>query len=116
MTNKIFKNNKLSFSLLAFALVACSVAPIDETVADDVTTEDALIATTTEQAYPCQHQPEFRDFDFWIGEWDVATASGVHAGRDVINAVEKGCVLLEQSNDGGEIWVPWFEGFYSHTN
>ncbi len=157
---------------------------------------DALIATMTEQAYPCQHQPEFRDFDFWIGEWDVAIASGAHAGRNVIKAIEKGCVLLEQwtsasgvsgmsinyldkvtdewvqiwnaeggsqinirggmtdegmrlvgqihyivagttapfrglwtpmpdgrvrqffeqSNDGGETWVPWFEGFYSRTN
>jgi len=34
MTNNGNRNNKLSFALLALALTACSVAPIDETVAD----------------------------------------------------------------------------------
>ncbi len=24
--------------------------------------------------------------------------------------------FFEQSNDGGETWVPWFEGFYTRTN
>ena len=24
--------------------------------------------------------------------------------------------FFEQSNDGGETWVPWFEGFYSRTS
>jgi hypothetical protein len=148
------------------------------------------------QAYPCRHQPGFSDFDFWIGEWDVAVANGTPAGTNTIQAAEKGCVLIEnwtntaggtgmsinyldmatnewvqvwnaeggsqinvrggltdagmamegtlhvvgsgttlpfralwtplsdgrvrqyfeQSNDGGETWTPWFEGFYTRKD
>lgn len=157
---------------------------------------DSLIETMSVQAFPCRHQPGFSDFDFWIGEWDVAVASGVAAGTNSIQPAEKGCVLIEQwrntaggtgmsinyldkatdewvqvwnaeggsqinirggmtdegmrmegtlhtvgagttvpfralwtplpdgrvrqffeqSNDGGETWVPWFEGFYTRRD
>ena len=157
---------------------------------------DALIESMTVQAYPCRHQPGFSDFDFWIGEWDVAVANGVPAGTNSIQPAERGCLLIEnwanlgggtgmsinyldkstdqwvqiwnseggsqinirggltdegmrmegflhtvgngitvpfralwtplpdgrvrqffeQSNDGGESWTPWFEGFYTRKN
>ena len=156
---------------------------------------DALIAEMTVQAFPCEHQEKFREFDFWIGEWDVHIANGTFAGKNEIVRAERGCVLIEnwsgasggtgmsinyldkatnewvqiwnaaggtqitirggmteegmllvgeihyvgngttapfrglwtpmpdgrvrqffeQSNDGGETWVPWFEGFYTRT-
>ena len=38
---------------------------------------------------------EHRQFDFWIGEWDVVTA-GQTAGRNRITADLKGCVIVEQ--------------------
>ena len=56
---------------------------------------DALIAAMSVQAYPCQHMPGFRDFDFWIGEWDVAGANGTPAGSNSIQPAERGCVLIE---------------------
>jgi len=154
---------------------------------------DALIGEMNVQAFPCAHQEGFKDFDFWIGEWDVHLANGTLAGSNVIEREEEGCVLIErwssasggtgmsinyldkitdewvqvwnasggsqinirggltdegmaltgtihyvangttapfrglwtpledgrvrqyfeQSNDGGETWVPWFEGFYT---
>lgn len=154
---------------------------------------DALIAVMSKQAYPCEALPGFSDFDFWVGEWDVATANGTRAGSNSIQKAERGCVILEnwtnatggtgmsinyldkttdewvqvwnaeggsqinirggltgegmrmvghlhsvgagttvpfralftllpdgrvrqffeQSNDGGQTWVPWFEGFYT---
>ncbi len=157
---------------------------------------DALIEAMSVQAYPCRHQPGYRDFDFWIGEWDVAVANGTPAGTNSIQPAERGCVLIEnwtntaggtgmsinyldkssdewvqiwnaeggsqinirggltdegmrlegylhtigagttlpfralwtplpdgrvrqffeQSNDGGETWVPWFEGFYTRKD
>ena len=55
--------------------------------------------------------PEFRQFDFWIGEWDVvpnpATASAnasppSAAGQPASNVVERahhGCVLIENWDD-----------------
>ena len=157
---------------------------------------DELVSKMSVQAYPCVHQDGFRDFDFWIGEWDVHVANGTLAGSNVIKAVERGCMLtehwtnvnggtgmsinyfdkssdkwvqvwnaeggsqinirggltddgmalegyihyvgngttapfrelwtplpdgrvrqyFEQSNDGGQTWAPWFEGFYTRKD
>ncbi|MEX0975819.1 MAG: hypothetical protein WDZ50_01830 [Woeseia sp.] len=57
---------------------------------------DALLATLSETAYPCQHPDRFREFDFWIGEWEVRDAGGQLAGTNLIEAAHEGCVLVEQ--------------------
>lgn len=64
---------------------------------------DQLVRDMSVQAYPCAHQDAFRDFDFWIGEWDVHLANGTLAGSNVIKAVERGCALTEHwtSVNGG---------------
>lgn len=51
---------------------------------------------------PCNDNA-FRQFDFWIGEWEVYDASGKRAGRNAITSEEDGCVLIErwQSATGG---------------
>jgi hypothetical protein len=41
---------------------------------------------------PCDTD-EHRQFDFWIGTWDVHTAGGKHVGENEISAYR--CVLLE---------------------
>jgi hypothetical protein len=38
----------------------------------------------------------FRQFDFWLGKWDVKNADGTPAGRNEITSEENGCVLLER--------------------
>ena len=38
---------------------------------------------------------EHRQFDFWIGRWDVFLPDGSRAGEDRIEAVAKGCALLD---------------------
>ncbi len=156
---------------------------------------DALVAKMNVQAYPCEHDERFREFDFWVGEWDVHVANGTFAGHNVIESTQRGCVLteawssatggtgssinyldkisgewvqvwndasgsqirirgglteegmlltgtihyiasdttaefrglwtplddgrvrqfFEQSNDGGQTWSAWFEGFYTRT-
>jgi hypothetical protein len=38
--------------------------------------------------------PEFRQFDFWIGDWDVTT-NGQPAGTNLITLEEDGCVIHE---------------------
>lgn len=157
---------------------------------------DTLVEEMTRQAFPCEHDGRFDEFDFWIGEWEVHDAGGNLAGRNSIRPAERGCVLVEkwssatggsgmsmnyldhdagewvqvwidssggqieirggpteegmllegeihytatdttapfrglwtplpdgrvrqffeQSNDGGESWVTWFEGFYTRTS
>jgi hypothetical protein len=39
--------------------------------------------------------PEYRQFDFWLGEWDVSTADGKAAGRNSITRIAGGCALHE---------------------
>jgi hypothetical protein len=40
--------------------------------------------------------PQHRQFDFWVGEWDVVNAAGQPAGRNRITSELGGCVLREQ--------------------
>jgi hypothetical protein len=64
---------------------------------------DELVQKMSVQAYPCAHQQGFRDFDFWIGEWDVHLANGTLAGSNIIQSIERGCALTEywSSANGG---------------
>jgi len=45
----------------------------------------------------------YRQFDFWLGDWNVATADGKLVGRDHIEKAYGGCALQEHwtSVDGG---------------
>jgi hypothetical protein len=56
---------------------------------------DTLVAAMSKRAYPCQHDEKFREFDFWIGAWDVHTATGQLAGSNRIERAERGCMLTE---------------------
>lgn len=44
---------------------------------------------------PCRTGPERRQFDFWIGEWNVVDANGSPAGTSTIQSILDGCTLLE---------------------
>ena len=44
---------------------------------------------------PCA-AAEHRQFDFWIGEWDVTNPAGAVAGKNRITRILNGCVLLEE--------------------
>jgi hypothetical protein len=40
--------------------------------------------------------PGYRQFDFWIGEWDVMTPDGKRAGSNSIRRIHGGCVIEER--------------------
>jgi len=44
---------------------------------------------------PCLNRPENRQFDFWVGEWDVMNAAGVGGSTNVISSLLDGCVIHE---------------------
>jgi tetratricopeptide (TPR) repeat protein len=60
-----------------------------------------VVAVTYANANPCEHTPENRQFDFWIGEWDVQTTTGQPAGTSKIERIVNGCALLENWSGGG---------------
>lgn len=47
------------------------------------------------QKLPC-NSPEFRQFDFWIGEWDVFGKTGQKAGDSKISVILDSCIILEE--------------------
>ena len=56
----------------------------------------ALPLTAAETpAKPCA-PAEFRQFDFWLGQWDVTLPDGRKAGSNVITSVYGGCAIHEE--------------------
>ena len=47
---------------------------------------------------PCKHDAHFREFDFWVGEWDVRPTGQPAAGppaRNTVTLEDNGCVVME---------------------
>ncbi len=59
-------------------------------------------AAAQDQPQPCSASA-YRQFDFWLGEWDVTTPQGARAGTNTISRILNGCVLHENwtSASGG---------------
>ena len=60
-------------------------------------------ATFAQDANPppsCDSEP-YRQFDFWVGEWEVKTADDKVAGTNRIEKILNGCVLLENWEGAG---------------
>ena len=45
--------------------------------------------------------PEFSQFDFWIGEWDVFDPTGKQVGSNTISKTLDGCALREEWRGAG---------------
>ena len=54
----------------------------------------ALCAMPAGTALSACNEPERRQFDFWLGAWQVDGAQGP-AGHNRIESIEDGCALLE---------------------
>ncbi|MEO5858546.1 MAG: tetratricopeptide repeat protein [Pyrinomonadaceae bacterium] len=46
-------------------------------------------------ANPCRNKPEFRQFDFWIGEWLPKNVQGVTVGTSSIQLILSSCIIFE---------------------
>ena len=51
-------------------------------------------------AAPCS-TAEYRQFDFWVGDWDVTTPDGKLAGHSRVDKILNGCVLHENWKGAG---------------
>lgn len=58
-----------------------------------------MCAAASALAAPCESTAH-RQFDFWIGEWEVRTPDGKLAGRNRIERVQDGCALHESYTTG----------------
>ena len=53
-------------------------------------------------AKPCESS-EHRQFDFWVGHWDVFGPAGKKVGENRIEVIADGCALLEQWTGNGGV-------------
>lgn len=49
-------------------------------------------------ANPCRSRPEYREFDFWIGEWAPQNVQGVTVGTSSIQLILGSCIIFENWN------------------
>lgn len=62
----------------------------------------ALLITASDAATPAPcSSPEHRQFDFWIGDWQVFRPDGKLAGRNRITREYGGCVIHERYTSPG---------------
>ena len=58
-----------------------------------------LLARARELGNPCD-KPEFRAFDFWLGDWVVTSPGGAPLGKSRVTKILNGCALLEEWTAG----------------
>ena len=64
----------------------------------------ALVPMTAESQQPTAcSASSYRQFDFWLGDWEVTNPQGTVVGTNTIRKILNGCVLHEQwrAADGG---------------
>jgi len=57
--------------------------------------EDARFQAIVARLTPCSG-PQYKEFDFWLGDWEVRNAAGQLLGRNRISKQHGGCVVLEE--------------------
>jgi hypothetical protein len=67
--------------ILCYFIIASILAQTSTGAADPIT--------------PCE-RPAFREFDFWLGEWEVRDETGKLAGHNSVTAEQGGCVIMER--------------------
>lgn len=55
----------------------------------------SMIAMAANSQKPCSG-PEFRQFDFWLGEWEAFNPQGQKAGDSKISLLLDSCTILEE--------------------
>jgi hypothetical protein len=74
-----------------------------------VSTSTAVAQSTT-PGRPCD-RPEYRQFDFWIGDWEVSLPNGNAAGSNRIQSITAGCALREEWTGTGGFTGTSLNGF-----
>jgi hypothetical protein len=77
-----------------FAQVALLEGEADFAVLRDDPRYKAVLTRTDTNARPCAYRPEARQFDFWVGDWDVLMG-GATVGASRIERILNDCVIFE---------------------
>jgi Tetratricopeptide repeat len=114
-------NREKAFEWLRKAIAAgfAQVKQLETDSALAVLRDDArfkeIMAGAQKNATPCAFAPEHRQFDFWIGEWDVQNPQGQLAGTSSIQLMLGGCVIYENWTSGGGAYTGKSFNLYNPT-
>ncbi len=86
----------LSRAALPLLLLVCAPSYFDTTRA-----QTATPTPQTPPPSPCKTRPEYRQFDFWVGEWDVTNPRGQQAGVNSVQLILGDCVVFENWTGAG---------------
>ena len=56
---------------------------------------EKLVAQAEKNEHPCADAAH-RQFDFWVGDWDVQNPQGQKVGQSKVSKINNDCVLLEE--------------------
>lgn len=124
-------------ALAALATTACQDHPAAPAAPETLTAEARTVSgiapftlgylTRAHPASPCQ-APPYREFDFWLGGWNVESLEGAPVGTNLVRTRADGCIVEENwvaagGNPGrsintydaetglwGQTWVSAFAG------
>lgn len=94
-------NNEKAYEIIEKSLTLGGIAPESLTSEKDFASikNDAkfidLVKRSDIAVNPCKAKPEFRQFDFWIGEWAPKNVQGVTVGSSSIQLILGSCVIFE---------------------
>lgn len=73
------------------------------------------LLTFAQQPQPsrCQTEPEYRQFDFWIGEWEVKNAQDNIVGNSIIESILGECVIFENWTGGSGAYTGKSLNYYN---
>lgn len=96
---------KSRLSWLTAAALLATLAPLgaQQQPAPQPSTQQTAPAPAPAPKPPACAGPEFRQFDFWLGDWDVKLPNGKVAGTNSIKSILDGCVLQETWKGTGNI-------------
>lgn len=75
--------------LCGLALCVAAAAAMSQTAVP-------VAAAASAPAHTRCEAPEQRQFDFWVGRWNVIDTDGSQAGENRIERIDGGCVLIER--------------------
>ncbi len=92
--DKVYETLEKSLPLGGIAPETLSLDKDFDSLKNEQKFKDLLLKEDIAQN-PCKGGPEFRQFDFWIGEWDAKNPQGVTSGSSSIQSILGSCVILE---------------------
>lgn len=60
-----------------------------------------ILTAADQNARPCEFDERYRQWDFWLGEWDVFGPGGQQVGSNHIYKLSNGCAFLENWTSAG---------------